>query len=104
MTVRSLLREPGRVDEPQATREYAEVLTRVAADGKPVIIRRNGADLAAVIPVEHLELAREILAREEVEKLAQQIDWRPARQTLRPPQCWFDDTDNPFEPEEEPAP
>jgi hypothetical protein len=69
-----------------------------------VIIRRNGADLAAVIPVEHLELVREVLAREEVEKLAKQIDWQPARQTLRPPQCWFDDTDNPFEPEEEPAP
>jgi hypothetical protein len=31
MTVRSLLPEPGRVDEPQATREYADVLTRVAA-------------------------------------------------------------------------
>ena len=102
MTVRSLLTEPGRVDEPRASREYADMLSRVAAEGKPVIIRRNGADLAAVIPVQHLELVREVLARDEVEKLAQQIDWERTRQTLRPPQWWFDDTDNPFEPEKEP--
>ena len=104
MTVQSLLPEPGRVDEPRATGEYADVLSRVAVEGKPVIIRRNGADLAAVIPLEHLELVREILAREEAEKLAQQIDWDRARQALRPPQEWYDDTDNPFLPEEEPGP
>ena len=104
MTVQSLFTEPGRVDEPRATREYADVLTRVAAEGKPVIIRRNGADLAAVIPLEYLELVREVLAREEVEKLAKQIDWERVRQTRHPPQSWFDDTDNPFEPEEEAAP
>jgi prevent-host-death family protein len=104
MTVQSLLTEPGRVDEPQANGEYAEVLSRVAAEGKPVIIRRNGADLAAIIPLEHLCLVREILAREEVEQHAKQIDWKRARQTLHPPQWWFDDSDNPFEPEEEAAP
>ncbi len=104
MSVQALFTEPGRVDEPGGTREYADVLTRVATEGKPVIIRRNGADLAAVIPLEHLELVREVLAREEVEKLAKQIDWERARQTQRPPQWWFDDTDNPFEPEARPAP
>jgi len=103
MTVQSLLTEPGRVDEPQAAQGYSDVLSQVAAEGKPVIVRRNGEDLAAVIPLEHLELVREILARQEVEKLAAQIDWERARKTLRPPQEWFDDTDNPFEPEEGPA-
>lgn len=104
MTEQSLLTEPGRVEEPRAVQEYSDVLSRVAAEGKPVIVRRNGADLAAVIPLEHLELVREILGRQEVEKLAAQIDWERARKTLRPPQEWFDDTDNPFEPEGEPAP
>ena len=61
-------------------------------------------DLAAVIPLQHLELVREILAGQEVEKRAAQIDWDRARKTLRPPQEWFDDTDNPFAPEEESAP
>jgi PHD/YefM family antitoxin component YafN of YafNO toxin-antitoxin module len=97
MTVQSLLTEPGRVDEPQAAQEYAEVLGKVAAEGKPVIVRRNGKDLAAVIPLEHLEVVREVLARQEVEKLAAQIDWDQARKKLRPPQEWFDgDEPRPF--------
>jgi hypothetical protein len=92
------------VDEPKAAGEYAEVLSQVAAAGRPVIVRRNGEDLAAVIPLEHLELVREILARQEVERSAEQIDWSRARTTLRPPQSWFDDEgDNPFQPAEEPA-
>ena len=90
MTVPSLLEEPGRVDEPRAAEEYADVLSQAAAAGWPVIVRRNGEDLAAVISVEHLELVREVLARQEMEKLAGQIDWDHARQKLRPPQEWFD--------------
>jgi prevent-host-death family protein len=103
MTVPSLLDEPGRVDEPQAAQEYADVLSQVVAAGRPVIVRRNGEDLAAVIPLEHLELLREILAHQEVERLAAQIDWAQVSTMHRPPQSWFDDDDNPFEPEEEPA-
>jgi hypothetical protein len=104
MTVPSLLEEPGRVDEPQAAQEYAAVLTRVVAAGRPVIVRRNGEDLAAVIPLEHLEFVREILARQEAERSAAAID-RSRSKALRPPQSWFhDDADNPFEPEEGPAP
>ena len=42
---------------------------------------------------------REILARQEVEELAKQIDWDRARK-LRPPQEWFDGQEpSPFEPE-----
>src|SRR4051812_46930722 len=103
MTVPSLLEEPGRVDEPQVAQEYADVLSQVVAAGRPVIVRRNGEDLAAVIPLEHLELFREILAHQEAERLAAQIDWSRARKTPQPPQSWFDDDDDPFEPEEEPA-
>ena len=66
MTVPALLEEPGRVDEPQAAQEYAAVLTQVVAAGRPVIVRRNGEDLAAVIPLVNLELVREILAHQEV--------------------------------------
>jgi hypothetical protein len=46
--------------------------------------------LAAVIPLEHLELLQEVLMRPEVEKLAAQLDWDRAVQTLRPPQEWFE--------------
>lgn len=97
MTAPSFLAEPRRVDEPQAAQEYSDVLSRVAADHQPVIVRRNGEDLAAVIPLDYLDLLREILAREEVEKLAAQIDWNPLVKTNPPPQAWFDgDEPKPF--------
>jgi prevent-host-death family protein len=97
MTAPSLLNDPVRVDEPQAVQGYAEVLSRVAAEGRPVIVRRHGEELAAVISLEHLELVREVLAREEVERLAGQIDWEKARKALRPPQEWFEgDEPKPF--------
>jgi prevent-host-death family protein len=92
--------EPAHIEEPRALEEYADVLTRVATDRRPVIVRRNGADLAAVVPLEHLELLQEVIARQEAERLAAQIDWDRASQSRRPPQQWFDDDDNPFEPEE----
>jgi PHD/YefM family antitoxin component YafN of YafNO toxin-antitoxin module len=108
MSTPSLLEELGRVDEPQAAQEYAAMLTRVVDAGRPVIVRRNGQDLAAVIPLEHLELLRELqlehLAQREAERTAAAIDWSRSG-ALRPPQSWFDDEgDNPFEPAEEPAP
>ena len=103
MTVPSLLEEPGRVDEPHVAQEYADVLTQVVAAGRPVIVRRNGEDLAAVVPLEHLELVREILAHQELERSAAEIDWARVRKMPHPPQSWFNDAeDNPFEPEEGP--
>ena len=60
MTSPSLLEEPGRVDEPHLAQEYADVLSQVASAGRPVIVRRNGEDFAAVIPVEQLQIVREI--------------------------------------------
>ncbi len=102
MTISSLLEEPGRVDEPHAAGEYAAVLSQVVAAGRPVIVRRNGEDLAAVIPLEYLTLVRQILAQQETERLASQIDWARAGEALRPPQSWFDDhEDNPFLPGED---
>lgn len=103
MTVPSFPSELSHIDEPRVAHEYADVLTQVASEHRPVIVRRNGVDLAAVIPLEHLELLREVLARQGVEHLAAQIDWDRLVKTHQPPQAWFEDDDNPCEPEEEPA-
>jgi hypothetical protein len=103
MSIPSLLSEPGRVDEPRAAQAYSKVLTEVATGGRPVIVRRNGEDFAAVVPLAYLELLREVATRQEVEQLAAQIDWTAAK-VSRPPQEWFDDDDNPFEPEKGPLP
>lgn len=87
----------GRVDEPQAAQEYADVLSRVATDQKPVIVRRGGADLAAVVPLKYLELLQELLARQEAERLAAQLDWDRLVPASPPPQTWFDqDEPKPF--------
>ncbi len=104
MAVSSLLPEPARIDEPQAAQAYSAVFSRVVAEGKPMIVCRDGQDLAAVIPLEYLDLLRAVVERQEAEKLAGQIDWNRGDKTLRPPQEWFDDSDNPFEPEEGPKP
>jgi hypothetical protein len=71
---------------------------------QPVIVRRNGEDLAAVIPLEYLALLREVVARQEAETQAAHIDWSRAGKTLRPLQQWFNDTDNPFDPDQVPTP
>lgn len=88
-----------RVDEPKGAGDFAAVLSQVAAAGQPVIVRRSGHDLVAVVPLDHLELINDCLARQEVEKAAAQIAWDRVPGTLRPPQSWFEDEeDNPFEP------
>jgi PHD/YefM family antitoxin component YafN of YafNO toxin-antitoxin module len=90
MTPQRLLPEPGHVDEPQQGQDCAAVLSRVAASRQPVIVRRDGADLAAVIPMEYLEIVQDMLARSQAEKLAAQIDWTRLAKTSPPPQDWFD--------------
>lgn len=97
MTTPSTTNEPARVDEPSAPQGYADLLSRVAADRCPVVVRRDGNDLAAIISLEHLELLQEVLARQEVQRLAKQIDWDRAVQTHRPPQWYFEgDEPKPF--------
>jgi PHD/YefM family antitoxin component YafN of YafNO toxin-antitoxin module len=86
--ISAALPEPGHVDEPQQAGEYAAVLSQVAAQGQPVIVRRNGEDLAAVVSLAHLELMREVLATQVAEKLAGQLDIdRLSR--LAPPDAWL---------------
>lgn len=104
MTLQTSLSEPSRVDEPGAVQEYSNVLSRVATEHRPIIVRRNGKDLAAVVPLELLEPMREALAWQQAERTAEQIEWDQLLKTHRPPQTWFEDDDNPFDPEEAPAP
>jgi hypothetical protein len=42
MTSQTLLEEPSPVDVPESGQEYAEVLSQVAAAGRPVIVRHRG--------------------------------------------------------------
>jgi prevent-host-death family protein len=96
ITVQSLITELSRVDEPGVVQEYSNVLSQVAAEGRPIIVRRNGEDLAAIIPLELLDALREAATRQEVEKTAKHIDWDRLK-SYRPPQSWLEDDDNPFD-------
>ncbi|HEY2736996.1 MAG TPA: hypothetical protein VGK45_01255 [Thermoanaerobaculia bacterium] len=91
-----LLSEPDLVAEPQQVQDYRGLVSQVAATQQPVIVRRGGSDVAAVIPVEYLKLLRDFLAKQEAEQSAAQIDWAKLAQDSPPPQQWFE--------EEEPKP
>ena len=78
------------VDEPHEFQDYADVVTRVASERQVVVIRRDGTDLAVVIPVEYFDLLQEAIAREEAERLTKTIDWKGLAKTSPPPQSWFD--------------
>ena len=60
--------------------------------------RAAGAeDVAAVIPVEHLELLRELVARQEAERRTAEIDWQRPAHVSPPPRQWFEgDEPKPF--------
>ncbi len=97
MSVSPVLSEPVRIEEPAEAQKFAEVLTQVATSRLPAIVRRGGEDLAAVISLADLELFRELLAREDAERLASSIDWDRVVKTSPPPQSWFEgDEPRPF--------
>ncbi len=90
MVRHTLLSEPDLVDEPQEVQDYRGLVSRVAATHHPVIVRRGGRDVAAVIPVEDLRLFRDLLAQQEAEQRASQIDWAKMAQDSPPSQQWFE--------------
>src|SRR6266404_5764685 len=91
MTTPSLVPEPTHVEEPQLAKGYADVLSQVATQGRPVIVRRGGEDLAAVIPLEYLELMQDSLARQEAEQAASRLQWNELLKNSGPSQKWFDE-------------
>jgi hypothetical protein len=95
MTVELL--NPPHIDEPHDAQEYAEMLGSVAANGQAVIVQRDGADLAAVIPLVYLDLLRDMVAREEAEALAATINWDRVVKEHPPNKEWFErDEPKPF--------
>jgi PHD/YefM family antitoxin component YafN of YafNO toxin-antitoxin module len=96
-TMSLVLQQHERVDEPAEAKGYADVISRVAADGQPVIVRREGNDLAAIVPLAYLEELLDKLAMEEAQRIAKTINWEKVRKECRPPQEWFDrDEPKPF--------
>ncbi|MBM3995730.1 MAG: hypothetical protein FJ303_16505 [Planctomycetes bacterium] len=92
-----VIQHPEKVDEPVEAKGYAEVISRVAAEGQPVIVQRDGIDLAAIVPLAYLNELMEALAMEEAQRIAKGLDLRRIGKENPPPQSWFDnDEPKPF--------
>ncbi len=97
MSKHTLLNDPDHVDEPQQVQDYWGLVSRVAATQHPVIVRRDGTDVAAVIPIAYLELLRELFSQHEAEQRAAEVDWAQMAQLSPPSQEWFEgDEPKPF--------
>ncbi len=91
METSAAMNAPRHMDESLLAADYADVLSQVAADQRPVVVQRDGIDIAAVIPVEYLAVIRDSLARQEAERLAEGIDWSQKAGSMSPPQHWFEE-------------
>ncbi len=56
-----------RMPASKARDEFAETLNRVAFKGERVLLRRHGKDVAAIVPVEDLQLLEDIEDRMDIE-------------------------------------
>lgn len=65
-----------RFPASEARKQFAGILTRVSARGERVILHRHGQDVAAMVPVEDLEL---------LEALEDRLDIEAARTALEEP-------------------
>jgi hypothetical protein len=93
----TLLQQTEKVDEPAESQGYAAVVSRVAAEGQPVIVRRDGNDLAAIVPLAFLEDLLDALAMEEAQRRLRKLDLPRIAKENPPPQSWFDgDEPKPF--------
>jgi hypothetical protein len=93
----TLLQQPEKVDEPAEAKGYADVISRVAAEGQPLIVRRDGNDLAAIVPLAFLEDLLDALAMEEAQRRLRKLDLPRIAKENPPPQSWFDgDEPKPF--------
>lgn len=91
------LQVPTHVDEPQKAQEYADVISRVAAEHQAVVVRRGGADVAVIVPIEYLNLLQDAVARENALEIARKLDWDRLVNDHPPPQSWYDgDEPKPF--------
>lgn len=91
------LPEPSYVDEPREAKEYAELVTRVSTEHRAVVVRRNGEDVAAIVPLDCLESLREEAIMAELQLRLRKMDLARMAKDNPPPQEWFDrDEPKPF--------
>jgi prevent-host-death family protein len=56
-----------RIAASEVRRDFADAVNRVAYRGERIVLHRRGRDLAALVPIEDLELLRELEDRLDLE-------------------------------------
>jgi prevent-host-death family protein len=67
---------PARLSASRAREKFADIVNRVEYGGERVIVRRHNRDVAAVIPIEDLEL---------LQRVEDRMDVKDALKALREP-------------------
>jgi prevent-host-death family protein len=78
-----------RIAASDARLQFAEVVNKVAFGGERIVLHRHGKDVAAIVPVEDLELLRMLedrmdleAARAALSERAHRVSWKKLKAEL----------------------
>lgn len=78
-----------RIAASEARLQFAEVLNKVAYGGARILLHRHGKDVAAIVPVEDLELLKKLedrmdleAARAALNEKAPRVSWKKLKAEL----------------------
>jgi prevent-host-death family protein len=78
-----------RIAASDARLQFAEVVNKVAFGGERIVLHRHGKDVAAIVPVEDLELLRMLedrmdleAARAALSEKAPRVSWKKLKAEL----------------------
>lgn len=78
-----------RIPASKARLQFAEVVNKVTFGGERVVLHRHGKDVAAMVPIEDLELLQQLesrmdleLARAALADKAPRIPWKKLKKEL----------------------
>lgn len=78
-----------RIAATEARAEFAELVNKVAFGGERIRLHRHGKDVAAIVPVEDLQLIEDLedrmdldAARAALNEKASRVDWNRLKEEL----------------------
>ena len=78
-----------RIPASEARLQFAEIVNKVAFGGERILLHRHGKDVAAIVPVEDLQLLESLeermdleAARAALKEKAPRIPWRGLKEQL----------------------
>ncbi len=79
-----------RIPASEARIQFADIVNKVAFGGERIVLHRHGKDVAAIVPVEDLQLIEELenrmdldAARAALNEKEPRISWKQLKKELR---------------------